>query len=632
MKTRRYLFVFLLLLMAYPILAQKRIHIRVLYVGGATGYEGNRKVDEATRMQQVQQRTASWKQMLEQYFTEVTAVNASEWTEEMSSRYDVTVMDGLPRPITPGVQDIAKQIYLRPGYISEDFSCPMITIGEMSSRLGTRIGSKNDWYCLCLENYAHSWKKDHPIFNGPFKVKMKVEQRATPSHAFHFQYEDDEKLPETMPMWQAQTRGYKDTPDYSPGLVSRHWGYEDSPETEIISGGVSSKSIHAVAIGRHGNYFHWGFSASPMDMTEQAKQVFANAVVYISKFKGQGIIARKYNEAIATRADVKAAIYMASDEGYQEIIKMNDEAMEEMQRQAEVAKQKKAKGETLTETEQYLLNFKPAPPPSHETFVKQYAGDYFDQFGMDFAAYKKFFTENMDYLYGGDGRLHLVLDEDVKSLGIPNNDIRLLDTAISMLEQGKDIGKARRILSRYTQKDFSTAKAWRQWFVENKDKLFFTESGGWVWLVNSREPGANDYAGWLARKKVRHIETGTVTAQNPVAVSAEREYADNNDQYVYVKFTIYRGFHIYGHVSSEDPFIPTKVNIVLPKGVSAVEPLELPAARVLSKNGTTIYEDTAVFRQKISGKVGGDITCEVEYQCCDDNVCLPPATITVKAK
>ncbi|MBR6946209.1 MAG: hypothetical protein IKH64_09755 [Prevotella sp.] len=74
------------------------------------------------------------------------------------------------------------------------------------------------------------------------------------------------------------------------------------------------------------------------------------------------------------------------------------------------------------------------------------------------------------------------------------------------------------------------------------------------------------------------------------------------------------------------------MNIVLPEGVSAVEPLELLAARVLSKNGTTIYEDTAVFRQKISGKVSGDITCEVEYQCCDDNVCLPPANITVKAK
>ena len=224
------------------------------------------------------------------------------------------------------------------------------------------------------------------------------------------------------------------------------------------------------------------------------------------------------------------------------------------------------------------------------------------------------------------------MDEDVKSLGIPNNDIRLLDTAISMLEQGKDTEKARRILSRYTQKDFPTAKAWHQWFVDNKDILFFTESGGWVWLVNSREPGANDYAGWLARKKVRHIETGTVTPQNPVSVTAEREYADNGDQYVYVKFTIYRGFHIYGHVSNEDPFIPTKVNIVLTEGVRAVEPLELPAARVLSKNGTTIYEDTAVFRQKISGKVSSDITCEVEYQCCDDNVCLPPANITVRVK
>ena len=96
MKTTRYLYLFLMLIMACPLLAQKRIPMRVLYVGGETGYENSGMTDEATRQQQVQLRTASWKQMLEQYFTEVTAVNASEWTEEMSSRYDVTVV---PSPL-----------------------------------------------------------------------------------------------------------------------------------------------------------------------------------------------------------------------------------------------------------------------------------------------------------------------------------------------------------------------------------------------------------------------------------------------------------------------------------------------------------------------------------------------------
>lgn len=36
-------------------------------------------------------------------------------------------------------------------------------------------------------------------------------------------------------------------------------GFEDSPEAEVISSGVCAKSLDAVAIGRHGNFFHWGF-------------------------------------------------------------------------------------------------------------------------------------------------------------------------------------------------------------------------------------------------------------------------------------------------------------------------------------------------------------------------------------
>ncbi len=633
MKRRTiFLLASLMLVGVLPASAQNKVALKVLYVGGSTDYDSGKRMDPAEKSRLVQQRTVSWKQMLEQYFSTVATVDAQEWTEQLSAQYDVTVMDGVPRPIAPGVQDAAKQAYMRPLYVSEDFSLPMVTIGEVSSRIGSRIGIKNDWYCLCLENYAFGWKKDHAIFKGPFKVKLKTEKRPTPSLAFHFQYETDEKIPQTMSMWQVQTRGYKDTPGYAAGLIARYSGYEDSPEAEYISSGVSSKSIRAVAIGRHGNYFHWGFSASPADMTEQAKAVFANAVVYASKFKGQGVISRKYNEAIATRDWARAIIHMSSPEGYQEIIKMNDEAMDELKQRAEKAKEKNAKGETLTEEEKYLLTFRPSPAPSREQIMKQYVGDYYEQFGMDSEAYRKFFTENRDYLYGGEGRIQMVLDEDVKSLGIPNNDIRLIDAAITLLEKGTDVEKAHRILTRYTQKDFTTAKEWRQWFDANRNNMFFTESGGWVWLVNSREKGANDYTGWLRRKSNLSIESGEVTAQNPVAVTAARGFLDNGEQVIYVKFKIYCGFHIYGFVSSDDPFIPTKVSLHLPEGVTTIGEMELPPARVLSTNGTTIYEDEAVFQQRIKGQVKGDITCTVEYQCCDDHVCLPPVNTTITVK
>ena len=39
-------------------------------------------------------------------------------------------------------------------------------------------------------------------------------------------------------------------------------------------------------------------------MTDEARDVFANAVVYIAGFAGQTPVARKYNDRINTRHDI----------------------------------------------------------------------------------------------------------------------------------------------------------------------------------------------------------------------------------------------------------------------------------------------------------------------------------------
>lgn len=91
-------------------------------------------------------------------------------------------------------------------------------------------------------------------------------------------------------------------------MISKSAGFLDSPDVEFISGGVSAKGLEEVAIGRHGNFLHWGFSASPEEMTEEAKSVFANAIVYISQFAGQTPIARKFNPFIVTGEHLKQSI------------------------------------------------------------------------------------------------------------------------------------------------------------------------------------------------------------------------------------------------------------------------------------------------------------------------------------
>lgn len=610
----------------------KKSNLRILYVGGSADKERAAFSSDEAFHASVRERMASFEAFLKEYFNNVTVINAEEYTQDLSDQYDVTVMDGTPKPIAPEYTDMARRMYLKPAYLTEDFDRPMLTIGATSSDMGARIGCKNDWYCLCLAGDAFDWKKDHPIFQGPFKVKMTVTNKPTPEEAFHYAYAYDGKIPAELPMWQVQTKSFQTDENFRVGLVSRYEGYEDSPEAEVISGGVSSKALNAVAIGRHGNFFHWGFAASPAYLTDEAKAVLANAIVYISKFDGQGIIARKYNETIATRATLEELKYTASEEAYREMVEMNDAANKMMQEMSQKAKDKQAKGETLNEEEKMYLNIQPMPMRSREELLQLIMPKYFEMFGTDSKAYARYFDDNKDYLYGGEGTANFTLDEDAKSLGIPNNDIRLIDEAIKMLEIGKDVAKGKRILARYTLADFPTPAEWRAWFDQNKGNMFFSEAGGWVWLINSREPGVNDYKGWELRRRGAALQTGATDDQNPVSLAASREVLQDGRQVVLLKIKIHPGYHIYSQVGKGEAFIPLQLEINLPAGYEKAGDLQRPAPLPFNSKGTMMYEDTAVFVQPITGKGTGDIECKISYQCCNNNICYPPAEQTVNVQ
>ncbi|MFR7811667.1 MAG: hypothetical protein ACLU4N_21815 [Butyricimonas faecihominis] len=81
--------------------------------------------------------------------------------------------------------------------------------------------------------------------------------KPTPEAARDLPYFKGGFAPDSLPMWRVQKRATARNPACE--LV---WfpvgGFEDSPEAEVISGGVSAKTLDAVAIGRHGNFLHWG--------------------------------------------------------------------------------------------------------------------------------------------------------------------------------------------------------------------------------------------------------------------------------------------------------------------------------------------------------------------------------------
>lgn len=615
------------LVMVIQLSAQQKQNLKVLYVGGSADWDS--KTEEL-----VARRCSVFENYLKTYFTEVKTVMAAAYKASMSAGCDVTIFDSkLPyvRPrATAKDQKGEMKYYGGISEVNEDFNYPAIFLADAGEAIGRGIGTKTDWYCLCLDAHAHHTNLNHAIFKGPFAVTINQEERPTPPDAFHYHYFYDGVMPKTLPMWRVQTKGYETDKGFRIGMVARPWGFTDSPEAESISSGVCAKTLDAVAIGRHGNFFYWGFSASPEYMTEPAKQVFANAVVYTAGLKGQKIIARKYYDRAATREYVKELTYLASEEGYQESKKSNEGWYNQMLALKTAAQAKKEKGESLSkEEESYLKMQLQKDETTYDDYLKKrMRNGYYEQFNGNTKAFHKYMKENTPYLYGAAMFYQYLVDEDVKSLKTANNDISLLDKAITLLEKGKEVEKAQRILDRYTLCTFTKPEQWRKWFNENKSRLFFTESGGWVFMVNTLDPSVegNEYrkkANYLA---ARGLNLPATDNNNPVSVGAILVTYHNGMQAVLVKMKIQPGYHIYGTVSEKDPYIATQVTVSgMPKGYSVSGDPIFPAGKYFSDSGTTQFEEEAVFVIPVIGVGKGTIQVKCEWQCCDSQICFPPA-------
>ncbi|WP_304422664.1 protein-disulfide reductase DsbD domain-containing protein [uncultured Duncaniella sp.] len=621
--------------------AQAKEDVSVLYVGGSPDINtiGGVSIDSAVIAKSVKERTADFTKFLKQRFNKVRAVDGKDYTSGMSDGYDVTVFDGRPKAIRPAVRETDDKgriiKYIRPAYLPDDFDRAAVCIAEMSEDLGRSVGTKNDWFCLCLDNYAHNWKKDHAIFNGPFKVSIRSEMLPTPENAKEYCPIYGYTLPELTEMWLVHSAV---TPENGKriGMVSRPWGYTDSPEAEIISSGVCAKSIDAVAIGRHGNFFHWGFAAKPSDMTEPAKAALANAIVYMKDFNGRHVIARKKDEGIATRDRATAARYTVSRACWKDQFDTNMKFYHMMDSMITAVKSRKAAGEKLLPADEMYLKFqapeKPVQEP-YDQYLQKQDPKLYEIFGEDEEEYARYYDKNRPY-FTTDGAYGIVVDQDARSLKIANNDIRLLYKAVELLENGgNDAEKGRRLLERYTLCRFSTPAQWKSWLDANRDRMFFTESGGWLWLVDTLDPAVpgNDYS---VRDKsdgnapvVTAVPAGVTDADNPVALKAELADGPDGTKDVVVTMTVHDGFHTYATLADGDSFIPTEITVELPEGYEKVGELVLPAPSP-SATATTYYTGTGVFRQRIKGSGTGVVTCKIRYQVCDASICMPPVTKT----
>lgn len=274
---------------------------------------------------------------------------------------------------------------------------------------------------------AHAESLEHEVFQKPFKVEPEFEHWDTPSD-YHRRHLGKDKLPDKMKVWRVQNTGKR-----FGGVVARAYGFTDSPDTEILALGFNrGKEYGAVGIGRHGNFLQWGYSAPPSQMTEAGKKFFLNCICYISKFDGKRPLIRRTSSHRLNALRLAAIINRISGD-------------------------------------------------KKEFFTRTFPPELWEKYGSDPDGLVQYYRENLEITYWN--RVFRI-DSELKALGTDSN--RSLDTLerlIGLLQDDTHADTAQRLLRRYTNQSFQNADGWKRWFENNRDRIFFSDVGGYKFLV-----------------------------------------------------------------------------------------------------------------------------------------------------
>ncbi|MHC4535944.1 MAG: hypothetical protein ACYS6K_18500 [Planctomycetota bacterium] len=278
-----------------------------------------------------------------------------------------------------------------------------------------------------MKDAAHAESFEHEIFQRPFKVEPEFEQWDTPSN-YHRRYLGDAQLPDKMKVWRVQNIGER-----SGSVVARMYGFTDSPDAEaLVRGYNTGKEYGAVGVGRHGNFLQWGYSASPSKMTEAGKKLFLNCICYIHKFDGKAPLIRIASSDRLNALRLAAVITRISSD-------------------------------------------------KKEFFTRTFSTELWEKYGTDPDGLVKYYRENLEFIYRDRAFL---IDHELKSLGVKSNrSLYSLERLIGFLRDETKADTARLLLSRYTKQSFPDAEDWKQWFENNRDRIYFSDVGGYKFLV-----------------------------------------------------------------------------------------------------------------------------------------------------
>jgi hypothetical protein len=231
------------------------------------------------------------------------------------------------------------------------------------------------------------------------------------------------------------------TRKYQSGWVSYRPMLVDSPEVELISGGLSERAPDSAALWRQGHLLHFGFDIAPAEMNETGQALLLNSIAYIARFTEDRPIAR-------TPSPFKQPSDAPKDKRWIEGLLSSTVRNQDL--------------------DHYLS-------PATKALVKT----------MDSTAYARWYKENSPFLTCDDtGKL--MVDANAKALGIVFDTPDFFPKTAAKLGDPASAAQARELLKRYAPDGplNGSAEEWAQWWRTNQPYLFYSLHGGYRWYLD----------------------------------------------------------------------------------------------------------------------------------------------------
>lgn len=528
------------------------------------------------------ERGADFRRFLEEHFVSARTAKDRDFTPALAQDVDVILVDG----------DISKRL-------PADFHRPMVLLGTTFGPIGIpeNRGHKLQNLCMLLTEKLHSLRLDHPIFRGPLPV--------TPTLADEF----DPVTRRHVHAWKTHEPFiYFRYGSLAKGLTvsgTRLLGAEDS---EVIALGMTSqqRGNHAAALAREANLFHWGPAASPRHMTEHARRVFVNTIVYMKQFDGARPTVWR---SVRPRSGMAVAFNILTYESNQLENPLTGGNAGDIDLQEVGIGASTNSVQQITELQQLIdATFPP---------------DVVKRLGYDVEKYRALYEPNIAYVFVPHGTTWYTIDEEAKSIGLPNNDLRFLEKCIELLKQPAEAPKGRRLLERYTGLSFPGAKAWEQWLESNREKLYFSDYYDYRFYTGPVGPAPSDkeVQGALWEMKLDElpnavVSVGAVAVGDDVSTPGQTwgrddklvDLAHENGAYVTkkgalvtltVRMKIADVFYTYAGIPEARAHELTKISVDLPAGARWNGEWQLPRTYVGPEPGVSVFRGDAVFTREL---------------------------------